>query len=87
AAEGELPLASGTDFSQNLFYREPLSDIEKGLWYFDGLPHQVVMLDRLRDAPKTGHLTGETRKGGDALNALFDKMPEDTILCITLVIT
>ncbi|MGC3858536.1 TraC family protein, partial [Enterococcus faecalis] len=48
AAEGELPLASGTDFSQNLFYREPLSDIEKGLWYFDGLPHQVVMLDRLR---------------------------------------
>ena len=85
--EGELPLASGTDFSQNLCYREPLSDVEKGLWYFDGMPHRVVMLDRLREPPKTGHLTGETRKGGDALNALFDKMPEDTILCITLVIT
>lgn len=85
--DGELPLASGTDFSQNLCYREPLSDTENGLWYFDGLPHRVVMLDRLRSAPKTGHLTGETRKGGDALNALFDKMPEDTILCITLVIT
>lgn len=87
AGEDELPLASGTDFSQNLCYREPLSDTAKGLWYFDGLPHRVVMLDRLRGAPKTGHLTGETRKGGDALNALFDKMPEDTILCITLVIT
>ncbi|AMB86013.1 conjugal transfer protein [Pseudomonas agarici] len=85
--EGELPLASGTDFTQNLFYREPFSNTEKGLWYFDGLPHRVVMLDRLRDAPKTGHITGETRKGSDALNALFDKMPEDTILCITLVIT
>lgn len=85
--EGELPLASGTDFSQNLCYREPLSNTDKGLWYFDGLPHRVVMLDRLREAPKTGHLTGETRKGGDALNALFDKMPEDTLLCITLVIT
>ncbi|MBU4634040.1 conjugative transfer ATPase [Pseudomonas chlororaphis] len=85
--EGELPLASGTDFSQNLFYREPLSDVQKGLWYFDGMPHRVVMLDRLREPPKAGHLTGETRKGGDALNALFDKMPEDTILCITLVIT
>ena len=82
-----MPLASGTDFSQNLCYREPLSDVEKGLWYFDGMPHRVVMLDRLREPPKTGHLTGETRKGGDALNALFDKMPEDTILCITLVIT
>jgi len=85
--EGELPLASGTDFSQNLCYREPVSNIEKGLWYFDSMPHRVVMLDRLREAPKTGHLTGETRKGGDALNALFDQLPEDTILCITLVIT
>ncbi|NWB94815.1 conjugative transfer ATPase [Pseudomonas gingeri] len=85
--EGELPLASGTDFSQNLCYREPLSDTDTGLWYFDGLPHRVVMLDRLREPPKTGHITGETRKGGDALNALFDKMPEDTILCITLIIT
>ena len=85
--EGELPLASGTDFSQNLCYREPVSDIDKGLWYFDGLPHRVVMLDRLREAPKTGHLTGETRKGGDALNALFDQLPEDTTLCITLVMT
>ncbi|AZC91341.1 Type IV secretory pathway, VirB4 component [Pseudomonas chlororaphis subsp. piscium] len=85
--DGELPLASGTDFSQSICYREPLSDVEKGVWYFDGMPHRVVMLDRLREPPKTGHLTGETRKGGDALNALFDKMPEDTILCITLVIT
>jgi conjugative transfer ATPase len=84
---GDLPLASGTDFSQNLCYREPLSDLKNGLWSFDAMPHRVVMLDRLREPPKTGHLTGETRKGGDALNALFDKMPEDTILCITLVIT
>ena len=38
-------------------------------------------------APATGHLTGETRKGGDAINALFDQMPEDTILCLTLVAT
>jgi conjugative transfer ATPase len=87
SADGELPLASGTDFSQNLCYREPLSDVKKGVWCLDGMPHRVVMLDRLREPPKTGHLTGETRKGGDALNALFDKMPEDTILCITLVVT
>ena len=35
----------------------------------------------------TGHLTGETRKGGDAFNALFDQMPEDTVMCLTLVAT
>lgn len=85
--EEDLPLASGDDFSQGLFYREPRSDSKKGLWYFDGQPHRVILLDRLREAPKTGHLTGETRKGGDALHALFDKLPEDTVLNITLVIT
>ena len=83
----DLPLVTGDDFAQGLFYREPKSDSQKGLWYFDGQPHRVIMLDRLREAPKTGHLTGETRKGGDALHALFDKLPEDTVLAITLVIT
>ncbi|MEA1760360.1 conjugative transfer ATPase [Pseudomonas syringae pv. tomato] len=83
----DLPLVTGDDFAQGLFYREPKSDNQKGLWYFDGQPHRVIMLDRLREAPKTGHLTGETRKGGDALHALFDKLPEDTVLAITLVIT
>lgn len=43
-------------------------------------------MDRLRNAPGTGHLTGETRKG-DAINALFDQMPEDTVMCLTLVAT
>ncbi|TQF87342.1 conjugative transfer ATPase, partial [Pseudomonas aeruginosa] len=41
----------------------------------------------LRTPPATGHLTGETRKGGDAMNALFDQMPEDTVMCLTLVAT
>lgn len=84
---GELELASGTDFAQRLFFEQPRSDAENGLWYFDQMPHRVVTLDRLRSPPPTGHLTGETSKGGDAINALFDQMPEDTVLCITLMIT
>jgi len=83
----ELELASGTDFAQRLFFEQPRSDVEQGLWYLDEMPHRVVVLDRLRSAPATGHLTGETSKGGDATNALFDQMPEETILCITLVVT
>ncbi|UZE31684.1 conjugative transfer ATPase [Pseudomonas asplenii] len=86
-ADDELSLASGTDFAQRLFFEQPRSDREHGLWYFDRMPHRVVVLDRLRNAPMTGHMTGETAKGGDAINALFDQMPEDTVLCITLVIT
>ncbi len=58
---GEIELASGTDFSQRLFYNQPHSDAAQGIWYFDGMPHRVMMMDRLRTVPHTGHLTGETR--------------------------
>ncbi|MGR0331879.1 TraC family protein, partial [Bacillus cereus] len=54
--------------------------------YFDGMPHRVLITDRLRMPPGTGHLTGETRKG-DAINTLFDQMPEDTLMCLTMVAT
>ncbi|WP_333983616.1 conjugative transfer ATPase [Ectopseudomonas khazarica] len=83
---GEVELASGTDFSQRLFFSQPRSAVEPGLWYFDGLPHRAIAVDRLRSPPSTGHVTGETRKG-EAINALFDQLPEDTIQCLTLVIT
>ncbi len=85
--EGDIELASGTDFSQRLFYRQPCSDVTTGTWCFDGMPHRVIVTDRLRTPPVTGHLTGETHKGGDAVNALFDQMPEDTVMCLTLVAT
>ncbi|HBO0859746.1 conjugative transfer ATPase [Pseudomonas aeruginosa] len=82
----EIELASGRDFSQRLFFGQPRSDVVQGLWHFDGMPHRVMVTDRLRTPPGTGHLTGETRKG-DAINTLFDQMPEDTILCLTIVAT
>jgi conjugative transfer ATPase len=83
----EIELASGTDFAQRLFFSEPRSDVHTGTWFFDGLPHRIVVLDRLRTPPVIGHVTGETRKGGNAFNALFDQLPEDTVLCLTLVVT
>ncbi|KVS36318.1 conjugal transfer protein [Burkholderia vietnamiensis] len=84
--EGEIELASGTNFAQRLFFGQPCSDVSSGTWLFDGMPHRVIAMDRLRTPPATGHLTGETRKG-DALNALMDQMPEDTVLCLTVVAT
>ncbi len=86
ATEGEIELASG-DFAQRLFFGQPRSDVDSGTWCFDGLPHRVIVMDRLRMPPATGHVTGETRKGGDAMNALFDQFPEDTVMCLTLVAT
>lgn len=84
--EGEIELAGG-DFAQRLFFGQPRSDVANGTWLFDGMPHRVIVMDRLRTPPATGHITGETRKGGDAVNALFDQMPEDTVMCLTLVAT
>lgn len=85
--EGELDLVSGVGFSERLFFNKLRSDVDKGLWYFDNCPHRVLVLDKLRSLPSVGHITGETKKGGDAINALFDQMPEDTLLCITMVVT
>ncbi|WP_447800884.1 conjugative transfer ATPase [Pseudomonas kilonensis] len=84
--EGEIELASGTDFAQRLFFSQPRSDVSEGVWYFNDMPHRVMLMDRLRTPPHTGHLTGETRKG-DAINTYFDQMPEDTLMCLTLVAT
>jgi conjugative transfer ATPase len=86
AEQGEIELASG-DFAQRLFFGQPRSDVANGTWVFDGMPHRVIVMDRLRMPPATGHVTGETRKGGDAVNALFDQMPEDTVMCLTVVAT
>ncbi|SDB35769.1 conjugative transfer ATPase [Pseudomonas sp. NFACC13-1] len=83
---GEVELASGTDFSQRLFFSQPHSDAAHGTWSFNGMPHRVMLMDRMRSVPHTGHLTGETRKG-DAINSYFDQMPEDTMMCLTLVAT
>lgn len=82
----EIELASGCDFSQRLFFGQPRSNADQGVWYFDGIPHRVVVTDRLRTPPDVGHLTGENHKG-DAINTLFDQMPEDTVMCLTLVAT
>jgi hypothetical protein len=60
--EDELDLFNGTDFAQSLFFGEPRSDVATGTWHLDGMPHRVIVVDRLRLPPRIGHLTGETPK-------------------------
>ncbi len=81
--ENSPPLLA--DFAENLLFSEPVSDADKGVWYFDNRPHKVMVVDRLRKAPQIGHLTGETRKG-DGINALFDLLPESTVMSLTMVV-
>jgi conjugative transfer ATPase len=80
-----LPLPFSHDFSERIFFSEPRSNVEKGFWYFDEMPHSLIVVDKLRRAPKIGHTTGETAKG-DSLSAMFDRVPEDTIMVLTMVV-
>ncbi|TYG35293.1 conjugative transfer ATPase [Lonepinella koalarum] len=78
-----LPL-SWQDFSETLFYSQVQSKSQ--YWYFDGQPHEVVVVDNLRKAPSTGHMTGEITRGRN-INALFDLLPESSIMVISIVIS
>ncbi|SQE31158.1 Type IV secretory pathway, VirB4 components [Mannheimia haemolytica] len=78
----DLPLAF-TDFSEDLFYSQPRN--EGSYWYFDGQPHEVVVVNNLRKQPEVGLMTGEITRGRN-INALFDLLPESTIMAITIVI-
>lgn len=82
-APGELPLLN--DFSESLWFTRPRSDGEKGVWWFDDVAHKAVPVARLRNAPSTGHLTGEVKRG-EHINAIMDLLPEGTVLALTLVI-
>jgi conjugative transfer ATPase len=84
-AEDSVELPFDHAFAERLFFSEPRVDSEQGLWYFDNQPHRVMVVDRLRRAPRIGQLCGELPRG-DALNALFDQLPEGCILSLTLVI-
>ena len=71
------------DFSENLFFTLPES--KNGYWYFNEQPHEVIVVDNIRKQPDVGHMTGEVTRGRN-INALFDLLPESTIMGITVVI-
>ena len=49
-------------FQPWLFFGQPRSDVAHGTWYFDGMPHRVLITDRLR-MPPAGAPDRRTRKG------------------------
>ena len=63
----------------------PHSDEASSSWIFDKLPHTVVTVQSLRRAPDIGHFTAE-RQAGDQVYSLFDRLPEHTIMAITLTL-
>lgn len=79
-----LPLEN--DFAETLFFTPPRSDHEKGIWFFDEKPHKAITVDRVRDVPKVGHITGEISRS-KYINSMMDTLPEGTVVCMTMVVT
>lgn len=75
----------GYAFAESLMLGMPHSDEESGVWWFDQKPHKTITVQSLRRIPDVG-LFGAERKVGDHIYATFDRMPEDTILSMTITI-
>ena len=82
---GDDNLPFGYDFAEQLTLSMPRSDEATSSWIFDKLPHTVVTVQSLRRAPDIGHFTAE-RQAGDQVYSLFDRLPEHTIMAITLTL-
>jgi len=82
---GDEELPFGRDFAELLTLSMPRSDAQTASWWFDGLPHKFVTVQALRRAPAVGHMTAE-RSTGDNVYALFDRLPEHTVMVMTLII-
>ena len=75
----------GHDFAESLLLSCPHSDAEQGVWWFDKLPHAFISIQNFRNIPDIGILTAE-KTFGNHTYALFDRLPEHTILCLNVTI-
>ena len=82
---GDEDLPFGHDLAERLTLSLPVSDNPTATWWFDGLPHTLVTVQGLRRAPEIGHLSAE-RRSGDHVFALFDRLPEHTVMALTLTV-
>jgi conjugative transfer ATPase len=82
---GDDHLPFGYDFAEALTLCMPRSDDASATWWFDELPHTVVTVKGLRRAPDIGHVTAE-RPSGDHVFSLFDRMPEHTVMVLTVTV-
>ena len=83
---GDEDLPFGHDLAERLTLTMPCSDNATATWWFDDLPHTVVTIQGLRRAPEIGHMTAE-RQAGDHVFTLFDRLPEHTVMVLTLTAT
>ena len=82
--ESAAPLF-GWDMSDLLNLSEPYSDMDNGLFEFDGVPVKALALQSLRSSPQIGHFSAEIQSGKEAF-ARFDRLPAGSMLSISITV-
>ena len=75
----------GWDMSDMLNVTPPVSDVEAGLFEFDGVPVKALTLQSLRIQPNIGHFSAERTNNKESF-ARFDRLPAGCMLSITVTI-
>ncbi|MFW7525615.1 conjugative transfer ATPase [Vibrio ostreicida] len=81
--DDDLPY--GHDLAENMLVSPPESDKDKGIWYFDNMPHKAITVQNLRRAPSVGALSAPKQIGKN-IASLFDRMPEGTVMSMKVII-
>ena len=75
----------GWDMSDMLNLSPPVSDVQAGLFEFDGVPVKALTLQSLRTQPSVGHFSAERTSGKESF-ARFDRLPAGCMLSITITV-
>lgn len=75
----------GWDLADQLNLSEPRSDVDAGLFEFDGVPVKALTLQSMRRAPQIGHFSAELAGDKEAF-ARFDRLPAGSMLSVTVTI-
>ena len=77
---GDDDVPIGRDFSALLSMKPPVSDVKKGTWEFDSMPHKFLTVENMRNVPSIGALSSP--KDG---SCLFDALPAGCMFVMTII--
>lgn len=77
---GDEDVPVGRDFSGMLTLEPPQSDVDKGIWKFDGFKHKYLPVTVIAGAPNIGAFSAPTGQG----ISTFDKLPGGTIFAMKI---
>jgi conjugative transfer ATPase len=75
----------GWDLANVLNFSQPFSDMDAGLWEFDGVPIKAMVLQNMHTQPQVGHFSSELPSGKDSF-ARFDRLPAGAMLSISIAL-